>query len=175
MALVSSGTKPLATLWKNRKGHVCLLLFSHKWENLELWTGYPYFRNTLLILEQIRYSPNVGMYESIICDALIGWSCSGDWQSRSLCTVLILGCNLHGVKVGRVEVVDSSPGPIWCARVVEASRGICECWWRWHDPEKQCFINKHSAVSDPHDRGKLPHTDQSPTMPALKELCLKKN
>ena len=49
MALVSSGTKASVTLWENRKGHVCLLLF-HEWHNSELLRGYPYLLNTLLIL-----------------------------------------------------------------------------------------------------------------------------
>ena len=49
VALVSSGTKASATLRKNQKGHVCLLLFFHEWENPELFRGYPYFPNALLI------------------------------------------------------------------------------------------------------------------------------
>ena len=49
VALVSSGTKASATLRKNRKSSVCLLLF-HEWQIPELLRGYPYFRNTLLIL-----------------------------------------------------------------------------------------------------------------------------
>ena len=42
--------KTLATLWKNWKGRISLLLFFHEWENPELLRGYPYFRNALLIL-----------------------------------------------------------------------------------------------------------------------------
>ena len=65
VASVSSGIKASATLWKNRKGHVCLLFF-HEWENPEVLRGYLYSRNALLILMilQNKYSTavTVGMY-----------------------------------------------------------------------------------------------------------------
>ena len=50
VALVSSGTKASASLGENRKGHVCLLLLFHKWQNPELLRRYLYFWKTLLIL-----------------------------------------------------------------------------------------------------------------------------
>ena len=66
VSFVSSGTKASATLGENRRGHVCLLLFLHEWQNPELLKGYPYFQNALLILTifQNKYGTAVmgGMY-----------------------------------------------------------------------------------------------------------------
>ena len=47
---VSSGTNTSTTLRKNWKGCICLLLLFNEWQNVELLRGYPYFRNTLLII-----------------------------------------------------------------------------------------------------------------------------
>ena len=49
-ASVSSGTNTSTTLRKNWKGCICFLLLFNEWQNLELLRGYPYFRNTLLII-----------------------------------------------------------------------------------------------------------------------------
>ena len=69
VASVSSSTKASATLRKNQKDCVCLLLLFHKWKNPELLRGYPYFRNALLILLifQNKYgrAVTVGMYVNI--------------------------------------------------------------------------------------------------------------
>ena len=75
VALVSSGTKASATLWKHWKGHVCLLLLFHEWQNLELLRGYPYFLNALLILVifQNKYgrAVTVGTYD---CTSSAVWN-----------------------------------------------------------------------------------------------------
>ena len=66
--LISSSTKASATLLKNRKGHVWLLLFFHERRNPKVLRGYLYFWNALLILMifQHKYgtATTVGMYAS---------------------------------------------------------------------------------------------------------------
>ena len=69
VASVSSGTKASATLRENLKGHVCLLLLFHEWQNLEFLRGYPNFLNTLSILmifwNKYGKAITVGMYAQL--------------------------------------------------------------------------------------------------------------